>query len=104
MYNIPSILSVSPDEPLHIPLPAPASLACATEEWQPMGTAAERGPLNRRHRCVDLRVPQFPSADQKKTYDRTTTFFRHGAPAGAVGSTHAEWKDQRETEPSVTES
>jgi hypothetical protein len=40
----------------------------------------------------------------KKTKDRTTTFFRHRAFLGAVGSIQAVWKDQRETEPSVTES
>jgi len=39
-----------------------------------------------------------------KTKDLTTTFLRRRASAGAVGSTHAVWKDQRETEPSVTES
>ena len=43
-------------------------------------------------------------ARQKNTYDRTTTFFRQGASAGAVGSTQAVWNDQRETEPSVMES
>jgi hypothetical protein len=39
-----------------------------------------------------------------KTNDRTTTFFRHLALAGAVGSIHAIWKDQRDTDPSVAES
>ena len=34
---------------------------------------------------------------------RTTQFLRFRASAGAVGSIHAVWKDQRETEPSVTE-
>ena len=41
---------------------------------------------------------------QKKTNDRTTTFLRHGASAGAVGSMLEVWNDQRDTEPSVTES
>ena len=41
---------------------------------------------------------------QKNTYDRTTTFFRQRAFSGAVGSMHAEWNDQRDTEPSVPES
>jgi hypothetical protein len=36
-----------------------------------------------------------------KTKDRTTTFLRHRASAGAVGSIQAAWKDQRETEPSA---
>ena len=44
------------------------------------------------------------AACQKNTKDRTTTFLRHGASSGAVGSTQAVWNDQRETEPSVTES
>jgi hypothetical protein len=35
---------------------------------------------------------------------RTTQFLRFRASAGAVGSMHAVWNDQRETEPSVTES
>ena len=57
--------------------------------------------MNERKRHFDLR---FPSAIQKNTYERTTTFFRQGAFAGAVGSTQAVWNDQRETEPSVMES
>ena len=40
----------------------------------------------------------------KKTKDRTTMFLRHRAFLGAVGSMQAVWKDQRDTEPSVTES
>ena len=61
-------------------------------------------------RCwLPLSPPRQPVAhgrasSQKKTYERTTTFLRQGASAGAVGSMQAEWKDQRETEPSVTES
>ena len=43
-------------------------------------------------------------ASQKNTNERTTTFFLHGASAGAVGSIHAEWNDQRDTDPSVAES
>ena len=41
---------------------------------------------------------------QKNTNVLTTTFLRHGASSGAVGSTQAVWKDQRDMEPSVTES
>jgi len=42
------------------------------------------------------------SSPQKNTKERTTTFLRQRAVAGAVGSTQAVWKDQRETVPSVT--
>ena len=36
--------------------------------------------------------------------ERTTTFLRHGASSGAVGSIVALWNDHRDTDPSVTES
>ena len=49
-------------------------------------------------------IPAPITLPQKNTYDRTTTFFRQGASSGAVGSMEEVWKDQRETEPSVTES
>jgi len=53
---------------------------------------------------LDRVVPGGAVANQKNTKDRTTTFLRQGASSGAVGSKQAVWKDQRETEPSVTES
>jgi len=42
--------------------------------------------------------------DQKNTNARTTTLRRLGAFFGAVGSTAALWNDQRDIDPSVTES
>lgn len=51
-----------------------------------------------------LLLPAPVSPAQKNTNDRTTTFFRHGASSGAVQSMAALWNDQRDTEPSVTES
>src|SRR5437764_1079113 len=38
----------------------------------------------------------------KSTKDRTTTFLRHGASIGTVGSIQAVWKDQGETDPAAT--
>ena len=64
------------------------------------GDAVTPGPLE----LENVFAHRARAALQKKTYERTTTFLRQGAPAGAVGSMQAEWKDQRETEPSVTES
>ena len=64
-------------------------------------------PLEHRHPATPARDARQPSSIvllQKNTYALTTTFLRHGASCGAVGSTHAEWNDQRETEPSVIES
>lgn len=51
-----------------------------------------------------LLLPAPVSPAQKNTNDRTTTFLRHGASSGAVQSMAALWNDQRDTEPSVTES
>ena len=57
----------------------------------------ERLGILRRSSAIDV------SSASENTNALTTTFFRHGASSGAVGSTHAEW-DRRETEPSVIES
>src|ERR1700712_5207189 len=43
-----------------------------------------------------------PPPPKKNTYERTTTFLRQWASAGAVGSMHAVWNDQHDTDPSAT--
>jgi hypothetical protein len=69
---------------------------------QASGTSASSGIAS--SGVNSLMVSLLASSCQKKTYDRTTTFLRQRALAGAVGSMQAVWNDQRETEPSVTES
>ena len=68
-----------------------------------IGAGHTRGAIN-----DECRVPpaarRYPLDVLEEDVGSDHTFLRLGASSGAVGSMHAVWKDQRETEPSVTES
>ena len=99
--------------PPHRPAPAGGRLTQQTGQAQAnqhIGTERPgqglRDRPERHQSALAVSVPADGESEcpQKKTKERTTTFLRQGASSGVVGSMQAVWKDQRETEPSVTES